>query len=135
VKKFKSLIIVVFITLLLLPSCGAYSAKTSIAQSDTLIEWNPVCRHDALYWLSVVRDQYPVRVVFGKVIDPIYDWHVQPQLLLGENWYYFEVKEGSVYIILDMPSLYEGWVVLYHMNVEDYVNWLFGTDLKESRGE
>lgn len=130
-KKFNILVVITFIAVLLLSSCAPIVTHSSTLDNEYLVEWNPVCRHNALFWISVVRDQYPVRVAFGKVVDSFYTWHVQPQLQLGENWYYFQVKEGSVYIILDMPSLYEGWVVLYHMDVEDYVNWLFDTDLKE----
>ncbi len=129
-RKYNVLIAIIFTALLLLPAHRAYGAEVSPVTKDALIEWNPVCRHDTLYWISVVRDQYPVRVAFGKVIDPTYDWHVQPQLLLGDNWYYFEVKEDKVHIILNMEELYEGWVLLYSMEAKDYVGWLFGWEEK-----
>ena len=125
--KKSNVIIIILAVLLLLPACRVYGAQ----QPDVLIEWNPVCRHNTLFWISVVRDQYPVRVAFGKVLDSIYEWHVQPQLKLGKNWYYFEVRDGSVYIILDMSELYEGWFLLYYMDENSYANWLFGWDLKE----
>jgi hypothetical protein len=133
VKKFNILGVITFVIVLLISSCAPVVINSSTFDNDYLVEWNPVCRHKTVYWISVVRDQYPVRVAFGKVIDPKYVWHVQPQLKLGENWYYFEVVDDDVRIILNMPSLYEGWAVLYYMDVGDYVNWLFRTDLKESK--
>ncbi len=125
-------IAIIFTVLLLLPACRVYGAEATPATKDTLIEWSPACRHAALFWASVVMEQYPVRIVFGKVVHSIYEWHVQPQLLLGDNWYYFEIKEDEVYIILDMGALQEGWIPIYNMEIKDYVGWLFGWEEERS---
>jgi hypothetical protein len=98
-----------------------------VKSSDYFIEWNPVCRHDAIYWASVVRDQaFPVRFVFVRIPaeDGITQWHVQPQFQLQSNWYYFKVENETV-IIISEP---DDWEVEYIMSTEDYVDWLFGIE-------
>jgi len=123
-RKYKVLIIALF---LILTSCRinfAYGA-------DAVIEWNPVCRHNALYWASTLQDSYEVRIMYGAVVGGGSKWHVQPQVLIGENWYYFEIKEDKVYIILNMETLYEGWISLHIMTLKDYVLWMFQDTIGE----
>ena len=97
-----------------------------------LISWQPVCRHNAVFWSSVVRDQgFPVRFMFGRIYDTenwkdadgltTYTWHVQPQVQLGEVWYYFKVENDKV-VIMNMPT---NWKKEWHMLPKDYVDWLF----------
>lgn len=106
--------------------------------TDYLIKWDPVCRHNAIYWASVVDEQFPVRFVFGKMYEtPIpkglkdfakeqkpYTWHVQPQVKLTDNWYYFKV-ENNIVMIITMPDY---WKKEYIMYKADYVDYLFHID-------
>lgn len=74
-------------------------ATTAIAQ-DT-IRWRPVCRHKAIYWAATVAEQYPTRIMYGVFVDKtgIKYPHVQPQLYMGEKWWYFAVENNHVVII------------------------------------
>jgi hypothetical protein len=73
---------------------------------NSKIKWNPVCRHNALYWAITVKEQYPTRIKYGYFMDSrngkILSYHVQPQVKIGENWYYFKVENNSVFIIFNM---------------------------------
>ena len=70
------------------------------------IEWNPVCRHKALYWAITVKEQYQTRIKYGYFkhieTDIVVGYHVQPQVKLGEKWYYFKVEFDNIVIIKDM---------------------------------
>ena len=81
---------------------------TAIARDydDTVIGWHPVCRHDAIYWAMTVGEQFPTRIMYGWFIDKNGSkyYHVQPQLYLGDKWWYFKV-ENHVVKIITKPSL------------------------------
>jgi hypothetical protein len=69
--------------------------------------------------------------MYGSVVGGDYVWHVQPQVYIGKNWYYFEIKEDKVYIILNMETLYEGWIPLHSMTLKEYVLWMFQDTIGE----
>jgi len=100
------------------------------AQNDVKIKWNPVCRHNALYWAVTVREQYPTRIKYGYFVDKHgqISYHVQPQLKMGKNWYYFKVEDNTVFIIFDMNSWTDTddtWVPQYdYYDLCGYVNQL-----------
>lgn len=103
---------------------------SAYAQNEK-IRWNPECRHNALYWAITVIEQYPTRIKYGYFMDAdtrkIMSYHVQPQVKIGENWYYFHVVDDSVVIILfDMSKWteYENdvWVPQYtYYDFSEYV--------------
>jgi len=79
----------------------AFLTLTTTALANDLIIWNPVCRHNALYWAAMVGEQYPTRIMYGWFVDQIgiKYYHVQPQIYLGEKWWYFKVEDNTVKII------------------------------------
>ena len=97
------------------------------------IEWKPQCRHYALYWAIAVRDQYPTRIKYGYFMNyetgKILSYHVQPQVKIGENWYYFYVENNSVFILLDMNKWTEYkkdvWIPTHTFyDYSEYMNYL-----------
>lgn len=87
----KKWLVVIFATLVL----------TSPALADSFIKWHPVCRHNAVYWAVTVGEQFPTRIMYGWFVDKvgIKYYHVQPQMYLGEKWWYFKVEDDTVKII------------------------------------
>lgn len=77
--------------LLFIATCAGSSVQTP--DHKYYIEWNPVCRHKALYWSTVVGEQFPVRIMYGYMEGVP---HVQPQIKLGDTWYYFKVERETV---------------------------------------
>ena len=117
-RKYNVLIAIIFTVLLLLPACIPVPNQTDI--SDTLptktgfriesnIKWDPVCRHNALYWVSMVGENYKTRIAFGYLGGIA---HVQPQVKVGDTWYFFEVKDDKV-ILKSMDPVY--WELSYYM--------------------
>lgn len=52
------------------------------------------CRHDALYWGSVVGEAHQVRMMLGWYQNKWYSgWHVQPQIKYKDDWWYFKCRE------------------------------------------
>lgn len=52
------------------------------------------CRHDALYWGSVVGEAHQVRMMLGWYEnDRFKGWHVQPQIKYKNDWWYFRCEE------------------------------------------
>jgi hypothetical protein len=93
----RRLIVVIFATILL--------ATTALAK-DNLIEWTPVCRHNAVYWALTVGEQFPTRIMYGWYETPwgTKYYHVQPQVYIGDQWWYFEVVEHSYVRLLTKPE-------------------------------
>ncbi len=80
------------------------SARISLMVVDIpeeAVVWDPVCRHKALYWAVMVGEQFPTRIKYGWFVDKenIKSYHVQPQLYMGEKWWYFKVENDLVVII------------------------------------
>ena len=73
-------------------------------RDDVLIRWEPVCRHTALYWASMVGEQYPVRIAFGFYADLLP--HVQPQVKIGSSWHYFKVEKDKV-VLMEMEDSFK----------------------------
>ena len=73
----------------------------AIASAQDIIIWKPVCRHNALYWAIMVGEQFPTRIQYGWFVDKIgiKYYHVQPQLYMGDKWWYFKVKDNHVVLI------------------------------------
>ena len=120
----KKLVVALTFILLLLSS-------KSLATNEYIF-WNPVCRHNAIFWASVVQEQYPVRFYFVRVKDEndeeITQWHVQPQVKIKDSWYYFKVEKHHV-VIMSKPS---NWKEEYIMYPRDYIDWLFKIDRGET---
>lgn len=76
------------------------------AIADDVIRWKPVCRHRAIYWASMVAEQYPVRIKYGYFEDrlKVRYYHVQPQLFMGEQWWYFKVVSDKHVRIMTRPE-------------------------------
>jgi hypothetical protein len=96
------------------------------------IKWNPECRHQALYWAITVIEQYPTRIKYGYFMDAntgeVLSYHVQPQVKIGDNWYYFKVEDESVVVILFDMNEWTGdnpndvWVPKYtYYDFSEYV--------------
>lgn len=68
---------------------GEFEVKT---ESDSRFKiW---CRHDAIYWGSVVGEAHTIRMMLGWYENNMYKgWHVQPQIKLKNEWWYFKCKE------------------------------------------
>lgn len=95
--------------------------------SAQYIKWNPVCRHNALYWAATVGENYQTRIVHGWFIDKdkIKYFHVQPQLRFDKNWYFFKVENDHV-VIIDKPRYLAG--TTWHQNfifptLHAYMEW------------
>ena len=86
----------------------------------SFVEWKPVCRHNALYWTSMVGEDNLVRIMYGYIGGVP---HVQPQIKLGDTWYYFKVEKGSVVFtsmvnfepkysmtFLQFAAVHDGWL-------------------------
>lgn len=134
----KRLIIIVIIALTFIVGNSYHSGarmpqlRAASGGGESVIPWTPVCRHNAIFWASIVRDQgFSVRFMFGRMYDTenwkdadgmtTYTWHVQPQVKLGESWYYFKVENDEV-VIMNMPL---NWKRDWYMLPKDYVDWLF----------
>ena len=88
----------------------------------TNIKWDPVCRHDALYWVSMLGEEYETRMAFGS-------WkgltHVQPQIKLESTWYFFKVKDDKVILISLDPAYWELYYYLTFLEFADlHNNWM-----------
>ena len=104
---------------------NTYTALATKRAKD--VPFYPVCRHDAIYWGSVVIETHPVRIMFGRVYkeDNTFTWHVQPQFQTDdEKWHYFTILDNTVWHV-KMPK---SWVVDYSMSLKDYGDWLLDTD-------
>jgi hypothetical protein len=107
------------------------------ASAEDWIRWQPVCRHQALYWAVTVGEQFPTRIMYGWFTDRagIKYYHVQPQMYVGEKWWYFRVENEHV-ILITKPTftiIYKNtgekeettWYPQFHFkSFEDYVNYL-----------
>lgn len=69
---------------------GTFDVRTK--NKYTLRVW---CRHDAVYWGSVVGEVYKVRMMLGwyEQKGGMKGWHVQPQVFLNNEWHYFKCVE------------------------------------------
>lgn len=77
------------------------------------VEWHPVCRHNALFWTSMLGEKNEVRIMYGMLYDgALWGRHVQPQIKLNHTWYYFLIDKGKV-ILVKMPK--NGWKPMYSM--------------------
>ena len=112
-------------------------ALPAIAKAEGLIVWKPVCRHHAIYWASMVAEQYPVRIKYGYFKDRLGHryYHVQPQLYVGDEWWYFKVEDDKRVVIMTLPiltlvtpkgtRLKTEWVpVLHFITLTDYMDYL-----------
>ncbi|NIW52133.1 MAG: hypothetical protein GWN17_07910 [Candidatus Korarchaeota archaeon] len=84
----KKIGLIVFLLLTLTCSSMAF-----VKNQVPLVEWKPVCRHNALYWASMVGEEHLVRIMYGYIGGVP---HVQPQIKLGDTWYYFKVEKEHV---------------------------------------
>lgn len=81
----------------------AFSAS---AADNQAIRWKPVCRHKAIYWSIMVAEQYPTRIKYGYFLDRYgkKHYHVQPQLFMGDQWWYFKVENDKRVVIITKPT-------------------------------
>ena len=88
--------------------------------------WKPVCRHKALYTASVVGEEHPVRIVWGRIQGAD---HVQTQGLIDDIWEWLIVNQyGYIDTIEEIP----GFTPLYYMSFQKYLEW-FGKRIKEEQ--
>ena len=136
----KRRLIVYFIALVLLfPAIASAKIGLYVAPDppEQAIEWDPVCRHHAIYWASMVAEQYPVRIKYGYFKDRLGKryYHVQPQLYMGDMWWYFKVVNDKTVVIITRPTLTlvtpkgtrmeTEWVpVLHFKTLIDYMEYL-----------
>ena len=116
------------------------SARISLMVVDIpeqAIVWDPVCRHKAVYWASMVAEQYPVRIKYGYFKDRLGKryYHVQPMLYMGDMWWYFKVENDKHVVIITEPTLTlttpkgaklkTEWVPVFHFKtLIDYMEYL-----------
>jgi hypothetical protein len=125
----KKWLVVIFATLVF--------ATPALAADNQAIRWKPVCRHHAIYWASMVAEQYPVRIKYGYFKDRLGKryYHVQPQLHMGKNWWYFKVVNDDRVVLIAEPTLTlitpkgarlkTEWIeVLHFLSLTDYMDYL-----------
>ncbi len=122
--KKQNVLIIILAILLLLPACIPVPNQTDI--SDTLpttgfrittdIKWTPVCRHNALYWVSMLGEEHETRIAFGNWAGLA---HVQPQIKVKSTWYFFKVKDGKV-ILMSMDPVY--WELMYYLTFLEFAD-------------
>ena len=110
----------------------AFSASSA---DDQAIRWKPVCRHKAIYWSIMVAEQYPTRIKYGHFLDRYGKkyYHVQPQLFMGEEWWYFKVENDKRVVIITEPTFKEDtkWVpMLNFSSFTGYVEYLKSLHVK-----
>jgi hypothetical protein len=100
-------------------------------RTDKLHVYKVWCRHDALYWGSVVGEDLQVRVAIGRYNDGKYDaLHAQPQVKILDTWYYFKARPYMVegdnqahieMIIISMPKqVGHTWLPLYNVTWAEF---------------
>jgi hypothetical protein len=117
-----------------------------IAKAENAIVWKPVCRHHAIYWASMVAEQYSVRIKYGYFKDRLGKqyYHVQPQLYMGDMWWYFKVVNDKTVVIITRPTLTliapkgtrmkTEWVpVLHYKSLTDYMDYLKHLQVEEPK--
>jgi hypothetical protein len=75
-----------------------FSAVISLCCSCA--EWQPVCRHDAVYAAIVVGEQHSVRFVHGNYRT---QKHVRAQAKINGKWVWIEPGSGAIRIGKDDP--------------------------------
>lgn len=102
------------------------------------------CRHDALYWMSVVGEKYRVRVMIG-MSDNVP--HSQPQVYMGDEWWYFTMTQCDQMdrnhgpnlcmriISMPRPGVERVWKPLYPMSYAQFAilqkTWMIHKDGKD----
>lgn len=120
-------LLVVALTILSLQIGGIVKAGQFDVQTEKDLTYNVWCRHSALLWGSIVGEDKQVRVAIGWYSNAfgVAGWHAQPQVLLGENWYFFEMKAAGIKegvprvraVIISMPKREgETWKLAYTMS-------------------
>lgn len=100
------------------------SAQISLMVVDIpkeAIVWDPVCRHHAIYWATMVGEDYPVRIKYGHFLrkSGIKNYHVQPQMYIGDQWWYFKVENDKDVVIISKPSL----LIRHSDGTEEQAEW------------
>ncbi|KKS26148.1 MAG: hypothetical protein UU87_C0003G0068 [Parcubacteria group bacterium GW2011_GWA2_42_11] len=67
-----------------------------------------VCRHEAIYAVSVVGERYPVRIAVGKSAVP--EGHSQAQAFINGRWEWLKVRWPNVVISIQDSFSPEGYV-------------------------
>lgn len=114
--------------------CYAINLRASSTVPEwnpTFIKWNPVCRHKTLYWASMVGENYLVRIAYGNILRQP---HVQPQIKLGDNWYYFEIENDKV-VLINMPSFEFEYSMSFLQFAEMHNYWLKKEQNKDEHRE
>ncbi len=88
---------------------------------EQAIQWEPVCRQHAIYWASMVGEQYPVRIKYGYFLrkSGIKNYHVQPQMYAGDQWWYFKVENDKSVVIISEPEL----LIMHSDGTEEKAEW------------
>jgi predicted SnoaL-like aldol condensation-catalyzing enzyme len=108
-------------------------------------EYKVWCRHNAIYWASVIGEAHQVRIAIGFYeTQKVKGLHAQPQIKISNNWYYFRAEEYNSpnndtprlrYIIIDMPKKPEDkWKLYRTMSFGQFV-LMHNTWIKQSNGK
>lgn len=120
----KRRLVVYFTALVLLfPAIASAQIGLYVAPDppEQAIVWDPVCRHRAIYWASMVGEDYPVRIKYGYFLskDGIKNYHVQPQMYIGDQWWYFKIENDKDVVIISKPSL----LIRHNDGTEEQAEW------------
>lgn len=96
-------IIVVLSIILLLCSCAVR-------------QWQPVCRHDAVYCAITAGEEVPVRFVYGTYGR---EYHVIAQAYLGGKWIDLEVERKGLIVAREGREYFE---VTHIFSYSDYMD-------------
>lgn len=112
------LLVLGILTVLTLPiTCDSKAGQFEVHTSKDSV-FKVWCRHDALYWGSVVGEAHQVRMMLGWYENKWFKgWHVQPQIKYKDEWWYFKCKES------------------YDKDIEQYVLKLILISMPKEKGD